>query len=51
MIIAKNLVEPDETLLDLICTLKEGSIVLAYVCQDKEAAQKANLVVQQLINE
>lgn len=51
MIIAKYLAEPDDALLDLICTLKEGAIILAYICQDKAAAQKANLVVQQLINE
>ena len=49
-IIADNMVEPDDALLDLLCTQKEGAIVLAYVCQDKQAAKKANLVVQQLFN-
>ena len=50
-IIAKHLPQPDVILLESICTLKEGAIVLAYVCQDKKAAKKAYLTAQKLINE
>lgn len=40
-IIARYMVTPDTELLDALCTLKEGSIVMAYVCNDKQAAEKA----------
>lgn len=49
-IIAKHLVETNETYLEFLCTLKEGTIVLAYVGQDKQAAEKAYLTVKQLNN-
>ncbi|REL26979.1 TetR/AcrR family transcriptional regulator [Thalassotalea euphylliae] len=49
-IIARHLVEPDETYLEFLCTLKEGAIVLAYVCQDKQAAEKAYATVRKFIS-
>ena len=50
-IIAKHLIEPDDTLLEALCTLKEGAIVSAYVCQDKQAAEKAFLIAEQLMKD
>jgi AcrR family transcriptional regulator len=39
-LIQKNLQNEDDALLDMICTLKEGAIVSAYLNQDNEAAEK-----------
>ncbi len=49
-IISKYLTQPDDNLLESICTLKEGAIVLAHVCQDKLAAKRACLTAQKLLN-
>jgi AcrR family transcriptional regulator len=50
-IIAKHMVTSDDNLLDALCTLKEGSIVMAYVCQDKQAAEKAFKTVTCLLDD
>lgn len=49
-IIASHLVEADESYLESLCTLKEGAIVLAYVCDDKQAAEKALDAARLLLN-
>lgn len=49
-IIASHLVETDESYLESLCTLKEGAIVLAYVCDDKQAAEKARDTARKLLN-
>ncbi|GAA5213450.1 TetR/AcrR family transcriptional regulator [Corallincola platygyrae] len=40
-LIENQLAEPNASLLDALCLLKEGAIVSAYVSQDLEAANKA----------
>lgn len=45
-IIAKHMVEKDDVLLDSLCYLKEGAIVMAYVAQDKHAAESAWAIAQ-----
>ncbi|MCG9752227.1 TetR/AcrR family transcriptional regulator [Vibrio brasiliensis] len=43
-IIANHMVEENETLLDMICLLKEGAITAAYVNHDSNAAMKALMI-------
>lgn len=45
--IAARLQNDNPNLLDLICLLKEGAIVSAQTCQDKQAAEKSLAVVIQ----
>lgn len=46
-VISEHLVTPDEALLNILCTLKEGAITMAYVSQDREAAQRCIVMLTQ----
>lgn len=46
-VISEQLLAPDEPLLNILCTLKEGAITMAYVSQDREAAQKCIAMLTQ----